>query len=70
MDSRLIENFRYERVFDKDVLKAIWSNRLDEDFEFDRKTPLSGLGCDWWFDEEKAKQIAEAFERFASAKRR
>lgn len=40
MDSRLIENFRYERVFDEDVLKAIWSNRLDEDFEFDRK-PLS-----------------------------
>jgi hypothetical protein len=64
MDTTLIENFRCEKVYDKDVLKAMFTNRLTEEFEKDRKTPVSTT---YWDDGDEARA---SIERFAEAANR
>lgn len=40
MDSTLIENYRLEKVADREVLRALFTNRLQEEFAIDRQTDL------------------------------
>lgn len=63
MATDLIENFRCEKVFDRDVLKAMWTNRLTEDFERDRRTPVSST---YWDGSDESRKQIEMFAESAN----
>ena len=65
MSTDLIENFRCEKVYDRDVLKAMWTNRLTEEFERDRRTPVSS----YWGASERDREMIERFAESANKMR-
>ena len=59
--TQLLTNFRVEKITDERFLKAIFTGRLKENFEKERKTLLSA----WWFtpkrDLRKLNEMADMF---------
>ena len=63
MDTTLIRNFRCEKVYDKDVLKAMFTNRLTEEFERPRRTTVETT---YWDDSEWSRKRIENFAESAN----
>ena len=63
MDTTLIRNFRCEKVYDRDVLKAMFTNRLTEEFERERKT---NVNTTYWDDSEWSRKRIEDFAESAN----
>ena len=63
MDTTLIRNFRCEKVDDKDVLRAMFTNRLTEEFERPRKTAVETT---YWDDSEWSRRRIEDFAESAN----
>lgn len=64
MSTDPIENFRLEKATDPTVLKAIYTNRLREPFERNRKTPVDSRWGQSETDRKDIERIAKNMNRY------
>lgn len=62
----LLDHFELEKVTDRDVIRAMWTNRLQERYERHRETCLRTT---YWGDSDREKEMALRFVNFIKQER-